>query len=381
MIPTRIVIVDLNAKGKGNMRKASMRTLRRAPAKPGRAAAKPKRLGGRPTPAVAAQRHAAMLEKALDLFLDRGFEQTTLEAIAASLGMTKRTIYARYADKAALFKAAVAQAIERWIMPHDKLNALQTDDLEGTLLGIARIRIAHVLAPEGLRMQRILNSESYRFPEIMMSAYDKSSRPVIEFLADILARHHAKGAIAVDDATLAATVFLGMVVGGPTRKITAGMPPNAKEIDARVRYSVRLFLDGVRPRHRDAYQYQSQTLASQTLTSLTNDYPIGEVWVFDIGVAEIEHRFIAADTMEYCILTGPRAGEVDQVSIEIVAVRSGVYFVSWQEADNSTVVHLEDFTQGTFLSCFTSPQAEFMRISGRMRRCRSLYAPANSDAQ
>jgi hypothetical protein len=117
------------------------------------------------------------------------------------------------------------------------------------------------------------------------------------------------------------------------------------------------------------------------MTGIANCYPVGEVWVFDIGVAEIEHRFIAADTMEYCILTGPRAGETDRVAIEIVVVCPGVFFVSWQEADNSTVVHLEDFTRGTFLSCFTSPQAEFMRMSGRMRRSRSLNTPAKSGPQ
>jgi TetR/AcrR family transcriptional regulator, mexJK operon transcriptional repressor len=182
------------------------------------------------------------------MFLDQGFEQTTLEAIATSLGMTKRTIYARYADKAALFKAAVQQAIERWIMPREKLDALDTDDLEGTLLAVAHIRIAHVLTPDGLRMQRILNAESYRFPEISLSAYEKGSRPVIEFLAEVLARHHARGAIQVERPQLAATVFLGMVVGAPTRRIASGLPLTAAEIEDRVTYSVRLFLDGIRRR-------------------------------------------------------------------------------------------------------------------------------------
>ena len=52
-----------------------------------------------------------MLDTALSLFLDKGFEQTTIDLIAASVGMTKRTIYAKYEDKAALFRAAVERAI------------------------------------------------------------------------------------------------------------------------------------------------------------------------------------------------------------------------------------------------------------------------------
>jgi AcrR family transcriptional regulator len=97
-------------------------------------------------------------------------------------------------------------------------------------------------------MQRILNAESYRFPEISVAAYDQGSRPVIEFLAEVLARHHARGTIQVDRPQLAATVFLGMVVGGPTRRMAAGIPLNSSEIDDRITYSVRVFLHGIRTR-------------------------------------------------------------------------------------------------------------------------------------
>ncbi len=189
-----------------------------------------------------------MLETALDMFLEKGFEQTTIEAIATALGMTKRTIYARYEDKAALFKAAVQQAIERWVMPHEQLESLADEGLEQALLAIARMRVAHVLTPQGMRMQRILTTEAYRFPEIFASAYDQGSRPVIAFLANLLKRHHDAGAIIIDRPFMAATVFLGMVVGGPTRIVAFGALPDPAEVEDRLTFSVSLFLDGVRPR-------------------------------------------------------------------------------------------------------------------------------------
>jgi AcrR family transcriptional regulator len=208
----------------------------------------PPRRRGRPRREEAEQRHAEMLEKALDMFLDQGFEQTTIDAIAASLGMTKRTIYVRYEDKAALFKAAVQQAIERWIMPEDALESLPTDDIEAALLGIARLRIAHMLTPIGQKMHRVLNAESYRFPEILDAAYEQGSRPVIAFLARVLARHHARGAIHVERPEMAAAIFLGMVVAVPTRKLVTGAVADPADIEDRLTYSVTLFLDGLRPR-------------------------------------------------------------------------------------------------------------------------------------
>ena len=85
--------------------------------------------------------------------------------------MTKRTVYARYADKASLFHAAVQRAIERQIVPQDVLAGFDKGDLAETLESIARLRIGQVMTPNGLRLQRIINTESYRFPEIFTDNY------------------------------------------------------------------------------------------------------------------------------------------------------------------------------------------------------------------
>src|ERR1700756_978146 len=71
-----------------------------------------------------------LLDKALDIFLEKGFERTSIDAITAAAGMAKRTVYLRYSDKTALFKAALERAIEEWIVPIAVLRAAETDDLE-----------------------------------------------------------------------------------------------------------------------------------------------------------------------------------------------------------------------------------------------------------
>lgn len=206
-----------------------------------------KRLG-RPTREQAAARQAELLERGLDMFLDRGFEQTTMAGIAASLGMTKRTIYARFGDKAGFFKAVVHQAIERWTMPEETLRLLERDSLEETLTAIARLRIQHAMTSESQKLQRILIAESFRFPEIFTEAYDRGSKPVIEFLARVLERHQARGAIKVSRPSMAAAAFLSMAIGGPTRIIVSGIRPDPQEVEDRIKFSVALFLDGVRRR-------------------------------------------------------------------------------------------------------------------------------------
>jgi TetR/AcrR family transcriptional repressor of mexJK operon len=203
---------------------------------------------GRPTAAQADARHLELLDTALTLFLEHGYEQTTVEGIAAAVGMTKRTLYARYPEKSALFRAAVSRAIDRSVTARATLESLDESDLEATLIAVARARVAHAMTPEGLRLQRIINAESYRFPDIFTWSFERATRPVTDHLEAVFARATARGALALDDPAMAARVFLSMAVSGPVRIIVSGNALDEAEIAARITFAVRLFLNGARPR-------------------------------------------------------------------------------------------------------------------------------------
>lgn len=203
---------------------------------------------GRPTRDQAEARHIALLDVALDMFLDRGFELTTIEAVAAATGMTKRTVYARHIDKAALFKATVRRAIDRATVPRKDFDALDTGDLETTLIAFAQKRVAHFQTAAGMKLQRIVNTESFRFPEIFSWYYEQSAGPAIGFLVDLLRKYESTGTVCLGDPAMAANAFMSLVVGGPVRIIGSGNTISAAELEKRVAYSVRLFLNGTRPR-------------------------------------------------------------------------------------------------------------------------------------
>jgi TetR/AcrR family transcriptional repressor of mexJK operon len=205
---------------------------------------------GRPTRAQQEQRHEELLDVALDIFLERGFEQTTMEEIAIQVGMSKRTVYARYDDKASLFKAAVRRAIERYTVPREAVEAIATDDLEETLAAIARQRIANVATPVATKLQRILSAQSYRFPELFNDAFEEGAGPTVSFLSDLFVRYNAQGEINVTEPQRAATAFLSLAVGGPARIIVSGNKLDDAEIEKHIRFAVDLFLVGIRPRGR-----------------------------------------------------------------------------------------------------------------------------------
>jgi TetR/AcrR family transcriptional repressor of mexJK operon len=188
-----------------------------------------------------------LLDKALDLFLEKGFERTTIDAITASAGMAKRTVYLRYSDKTALFKAALQRAIEDWIVPVERLRAAESDDVEETLLRVGQILLENLMGPAGLRLLRITNAESARMPEIGAYTHQNGTAPTIAYLADLIQRRIPfRSDIA--DAQEAAFAFLYLVACGPATMAAWGVVLDNAAIDRHTEYCVRLFLYGLLPR-------------------------------------------------------------------------------------------------------------------------------------
>jgi AcrR family transcriptional regulator len=203
-------------------------------------AAKAGRGPGRPS-----RSNEELLDKALDIFLEKGFERTTIDAITASAGMAKRTVYLRYGDKTALFKAALHRAIEEWIVPIESLRAAETGDLEETLLRVGQILVANIVSPAGIRLMRITNAESARMPEIGAYTYREGTEPTLSYLADLFRRRIRPGGTEMTDCDQAALAFLYLVVGGPASITAWGMVLDQATIDRHTRYCVDLFMHGL----------------------------------------------------------------------------------------------------------------------------------------
>lgn len=187
-------------------------------------------------------RNLELLDRALDLFLENGFERTTMEGIASVVGMAKRTVYAQYGDKKTLFKASLERAIDEWIVPVEDLQAAETDNCEETLLEIGRILVGNILTPAGLRLLRITNAEANRMPEISAYTYEQGTKLTINYLADLF---HRQVGLEMSDANDAALAFLYLVVGGPANAAVWGVEADLAEIHRHTRCCVRMFLYGM----------------------------------------------------------------------------------------------------------------------------------------
>src|ERR1700730_13854404 len=107
--------------------------------------------GGRPTREEAVRRDARLLDVATTLFMERGFDGTSIDAVAEAAGVSKPTVYARYRDKRDLFAAVLRGRIRDWLAPISaaaEAQAIETNpkSIKTTLHELSRHMVAYTLA-------------------------------------------------------------------------------------------------------------------------------------------------------------------------------------------------------------------------------------------
>jgi TetR/AcrR family transcriptional repressor of mexJK operon len=199
--------------------------------------------GGRPTAAAAAQLEATILEYAIAAFLAEGYAATSIEAIAKACGVAKRTIYARWDGKPALFKASVAELLNRWAGHAGPFT--DSNDIEACLRDAARRMLAVALTPEAVALHRLLVAESGRFPELPNMIREAGASMGQQRIVDILQRAVDAGALPAHDVGYAAEQFMHLVLTGPQmRALGLRSPFDAPQMAAWADRAVALFLHG-----------------------------------------------------------------------------------------------------------------------------------------
>jgi AcrR family transcriptional regulator len=204
-------------------------------------------LRGRPTQAEALAIERRLREAAIEAFVDNGFEGTTMEAVAAAAGITKRTLYAKYADKQALFAAVIPRTLAD--MPFLGVAIEVPDgDLTNSLCQLARQIIERLVDPTAVRLRRLAMLEADRIAELdPVEGADMWSTSLLS-IVHLLATHAEAGEIVADDLEVAADLFLAMVAGSPTVWADFGLFRSTEELERHIARAVDLFLSGILPR-------------------------------------------------------------------------------------------------------------------------------------
>ena len=147
---------------------------------------------------VAAQKRTSIIEAATKLFLDSGYDGTSLARIAEAAGVSRAT----------LFEAIVT---EYWKVDDGEAPLPEPGNLRAGLEAIGRRYVALLTQPGMAALFRIVIAEVPRFPELGETQFKLGKMPYFETVRRYLAAEDAAGTARLDDAEMAATQFLGMI--------------------------------------------------------------------------------------------------------------------------------------------------------------------------
>ena len=209
------------------------------------------RRGGRPTREEAEARDVRLLDVATHLFMERGFDGTSIDAVAEAAGISKPTVYARYQDKRDLFVAMLRSRIRKSLAPLSAAAEAQaiegcSESIKTTLHELSRHLVAYTLAPEAGALQRILSAQAVQFPQLAKLANEEGWLRAVRGISSILRQSAARGQIKVDDPELAADMFLNLVLGHSKRLALYGIATDPETEERHRKATVDFFLNGIR---------------------------------------------------------------------------------------------------------------------------------------
>lgn len=190
-----------------------------------------------------AERRAALIGAAADIFMRDGYGATTLDAVVAAAGGSKSTIYTLFGGKEGLLEAVVTDLCERLLAP------MGEPALRGLAPGEALRQLGcrfleGIYEPNALALQRSAIAEAGRLPRLAAVFWTAGPERSLRAVAGYLETAQERGQLARHDARRAAARFLALLIGETQLAVLLGVrpPPDPAEIDRMVAAAVRMIL-------------------------------------------------------------------------------------------------------------------------------------------
>lgn len=163
---------------------------------------------------MAARKSDVIVEAARQLFLERGYDGTSMDDVAATSGASKTTVYNNFEDKEKLFTGVIMQVTERASQIAEVEQEVYSDrPLDERLQRVAKRLARDVLDPSVIQLRRLAIAEALRFPELGKTYWDVGPGRTVEILQTAFAEIDAAGDLDIPDPHAAALQFAYAVLG------------------------------------------------------------------------------------------------------------------------------------------------------------------------
>ncbi|RRJ83780.1 TetR/AcrR family transcriptional regulator [Aestuariirhabdus litorea] len=172
-----------------------------------------------------------ILEAAVTLFIEQGFDATSMDQIAQLASVSKQTVYSHFGNKEELFSASIrCKCISHQLAEAD---FREFNDPRSALATIA-LRFHELLhSPEAIHVHRTCVAQSETHPQLSSLFFKEGPNSMFEQVARLLESFSARGLLRVEEPRFAAVQFLMMVHGESRLRLELNVPPLPEEENQR----------------------------------------------------------------------------------------------------------------------------------------------------
>jgi TetR/AcrR family transcriptional regulator, regulator of autoinduction and epiphytic fitness len=184
-------------------------------------------------------KHRIILDNAIEVFTKKGFEDTSMDKIAETAGVSKRTIYNHFQSKENLFQ----EIVKGFLAERDSIKPIEysnTVSLEEQLNAFAKAEMYLIKDPVNRGLSKLLTSVF-----LMNIEFGKATRNQYaphQNLIQWLKAAKSDGKLSFQSPQLAARIFYGLVEGCITWAALMSDGENLKQIDPILDELIAVFL-------------------------------------------------------------------------------------------------------------------------------------------
>ena len=186
-----------------------------------------------------------ILHAAMELFVERGFAETTTLEIASRARVSKRELYALVGNKDEILAVCIANRGDRMRLPEGFSEPADMASLEAALRIYGATLLRELTDPAVLEVFRLGIAEAKRSPGIARSLNERGRAPARAALEALLKSAQAAKLLADGNVDEMMLHYRGLLWGDAVVWILLGLEkrPGPKEIERRAQNATRLFLE------------------------------------------------------------------------------------------------------------------------------------------
>ena len=182
------------------------------------------------------EKYKLILHTASQLFLQTGFANTSMDAVAKASGVSKQTVYSHFESKDALFKAAISSKCSMYQRDSMRLSNSTSHSLYDCLCQVGSQFIRLLQDPQSIAIFRVIIAEAVTNSHVATLFYQAGPQASQATLSELIAQF-GEGALSAQIAHELAIDFCSLLRSEHHTMMLCGIqsPMNDEEIDEHVK--------------------------------------------------------------------------------------------------------------------------------------------------